>query len=165
MNRAQLEDLLRAINDVVLIRKDISRLATTTCHVAALGVLSVLSRSDDMRVGQLAETLQVDMSVASRQLAQLEAQGYVGRRPDPDDGRAHLVFLTEAGRHELDNVRGHVVRHFETALREWTDDDLTVLTKQLDRLRADLDQARRARHTHAGPSDRGPHRTGVNALS
>ncbi|MFD2080579.1 DNA-binding transcriptional regulator, MarR family [Actinopolymorpha cephalotaxi] len=174
VTRTQLEELIRAIHDVILIRKDISRLAASKrCHFGALSVLATLATSGDARVSHLAEALMVDVSVASRQLAQLEAHGYVGRRADPADGRAHLVFVTEAGRQELASVRADVVDHFESALHEWQGGDVATLTAQLRRLRADLglsrlepspgaDTAVRAEPDHPNHQQ---HRTGVDALS
>jgi DNA-binding MarR family transcriptional regulator len=163
MTRAQLEELIRALNDVVLIRKDLMATASTTCHLGALGVLSALSRLGAIRVSHLAEYMQVDVSVASRQLAQLESAGYIGRHRDPNDGRAHLVFVTEAGKRELDGVRASVASHFEAALDGWTGEELTILTAQLDRLRGDLERARPTRNS--GHLDQTTHGTGVKALS
>ncbi|GAA5032750.1 MarR family winged helix-turn-helix transcriptional regulator [Actinopolymorpha pittospori] len=163
MTRAQLEELIRALNDVVLIRKDLMATASSTCHLGALGVLSALSRLGAIRVSHLAEYMQVDVSVASRQLAQLESAGYVGRHRDPNDGRAHLVFVTEAGQRELDGVRASVASRFEAALDGWTGEELTLLTAQLDRLRGDLERARPTRNS--GHLDQTTHGTGVKALS
>ncbi|SDS96519.1 MarR family winged helix-turn-helix transcriptional regulator [Actinopolymorpha singaporensis] len=155
VTRTQLEELIRAIQDVVLIRKDISRLAASTrCHFGALGVLSALAASGDARVSQLAEALMVDVSVASRQLAQLEAHGYVGRRADPADGRAHLVFVTDEGRRELESVRSGVVDRFESALHEWQGEDVAALTAHLHRLRADLGLTRPEAQPDDGHPDR-----------
>lgn len=178
VTRTQLEELIRAIHDVVLIRKDISRLAASKhCHFGALSVLATLATSGDARVSHLAEALMVDVSVASRQLAQLEAHGYVGRRADPADGRAHLVFVTETGRQELASVRADVVDHFASALHEWQGGDVATLTSQLRRLRADLGLSRPDQasgkdtgtdtEVRVGPDhpNHQQHRTGVEALS
>src|SRR5688572_27772709 len=48
-------------------------------------VLGLLARAGERRLGQVAAHLEVDPSVASRQVATLEQLGYVTRRPDPAD--------------------------------------------------------------------------------
>lgn len=40
----------------------------------------------------------ITRQAASQQLAEIEARGYVTRRPDPSDGRAVIVDRTERGR-------------------------------------------------------------------
>ena len=49
------------------------------------------------RVTELAEAAQVTKQSAAFLVDQLERSGYVERRPDPTDGRARLVCLTERG--------------------------------------------------------------------
>jgi DNA-binding MarR family transcriptional regulator len=141
MDRVLIEDLIRALQDVALIRKDLVRVAATTCPMSALAMLGVLSRTGGIRVGRLAELLHVDISVASRQLTQLEASGYVARTPDPEDGRAHLVDLTDGGRLELESVKASVSDRFSQALGDWSESDVTSLTQRLERLRNDLEPA------------------------
>ena len=63
------------------------------------------------RLSTLAEAAGVEMSTASRQVAGLVERGYVERRPDPDDGRATVHRLTEAGR----DLRERIV----VARHEW----------------------------------------------
>ncbi|WP_344831262.1 MarR family winged helix-turn-helix transcriptional regulator [Actinocorallia longicatena] len=47
------------------------------------------------RLGELAESAQVTKQTAGYLVDQLEAAGYVERRPDPNDARARLVCLTD----------------------------------------------------------------------
>lgn len=60
-------------------------------------VLSVLVAFGGMRVTDLAEVVSVDQPVVSRVVDQMERDGLVVRRPDPDDGRGTVVHLTGAG--------------------------------------------------------------------
>ena len=64
-------------------------------------LLVPLERHGNQRCSALAAHAGVDISVASRQLAALERSGYVDRRPDPNDGRASLLSLTDAGAEAL----------------------------------------------------------------
>lgn len=53
----------------------------------------------------------------TRMVTALEQVGYVRRRPDPDDGRAHLVAATEQGRGVVEAGRSRrlaaLTRRFE----------------------------------------------------
>jgi len=51
-----------------------------------------------MTQGELAETLCVDASTATKTLARLERDGIVERQADQADGRVSRVFLTKRGR-------------------------------------------------------------------
>jgi DNA-binding MarR family transcriptional regulator len=70
-----------------------------------LSVLGTLGVKGPMRPGVLAAHLQVGAPVMSRQVAALAADGLLERRPDPADGRAELVSLTDAGRARLLRAR------------------------------------------------------------
>jgi len=56
-----------------------------------VAVLSLLAREGEQRLGAVATHLEVDPSVASRQVAALEQLGLVLRRSDPADRRAQLL--------------------------------------------------------------------------
>jgi DNA-binding MarR family transcriptional regulator len=68
------------------------------------------------RPGDLAEAAQLSKQTLGSILDQLERAGYVARVPDPTDGRARLVTITERGR-ELVELSLPVVRRME---RAWT---------------------------------------------
>jgi len=102
------------------------------------GLLVPLERDGDLRCSALAGHAGVDVSVASRQLAVLERLGYVERRPDPLDGRAALLRLTEAGADALAAARALRSGWALTALADWDEEDARQLTALLDRLVADL---------------------------
>jgi DNA-binding MarR family transcriptional regulator len=78
--------------------------------------MAVLIGEGEHRLSELAELRNVDQSVISRQIGDLEAQGMVCRRPDPADRRASLVRLTDEGRLVLDRAR--------TVRRTWLHDAL-----------------------------------------
>lgn len=65
--------------------------------VGQIGLLASLRRREGIGVGALAERLSADASTVSRLLKPLEAAGYLVLDPDPDDGRAKRVRLTDAG--------------------------------------------------------------------
>jgi DNA-binding MarR family transcriptional regulator len=87
----------------------------------------------------------VDVSVASRQVSGLERAGYVLRRPDPRDGRASLISLSDKGVAALARIRELRGQWALTALDSWSEDDARRLTELLERLADDLDRAGRGR--------------------
>ncbi|NMB00500.1 MAG: MarR family transcriptional regulator [Firmicutes bacterium] len=50
---------------------------------------------DGVRQEELSTLLQIDRANTTRAIAKLEQEGYVERHPDPDDGRAYRIFLTD----------------------------------------------------------------------
>jgi len=105
------------------------------------GLLVPLERDGDQRCSALAGHVGVDVSVASRQLAVLERLGYVERRPDPLDGRASLLSLTEAGAEALEAARAVRSDWAIAALAGWDEAEARQLTGLLGRLVADLETA------------------------
>jgi DNA-binding MarR family transcriptional regulator len=104
-------------------------------------MLVPLERDGDQRCSALALQVGVDVSVASRQLAVLERLGYVERRPDPQDGRASLLRLTDAGAAALTAARALRADWSLTALATWDESDARLLSDLLDRLVSDLETA------------------------
>jgi DNA-binding MarR family transcriptional regulator len=51
-----------------------------------------------IQIGELANLARVRKQSMAHSVEQLTAAGYVTRRPDPNDGRASLIFLTDKGR-------------------------------------------------------------------
>ena len=58
-----------------------------------------------MRPSQLAEQAGISKQAVNDLLRQLEAKGYLELRPDPSDGRARLISLTERGAELMEFVR------------------------------------------------------------
>lgn len=68
---------------------------------------TVLRHLDDepLRASQIVGRCGVSKQAVSQQLTQLDAGGYIVLRPDPSDGRARLVELTDSGRRAREVVR------------------------------------------------------------
>ncbi|RBY82721.1 MarR family winged helix-turn-helix transcriptional regulator [Blastococcus sp. TF02A-26] len=104
-------------------------------------ILVPLEQGGEQRCSALAGALGVDVSVASRQVAVLERAGYVERRPDPRDGRASLLRLTDAGTAALATTRALRDDWAASALAGWDEDDAVRLSELVERLLVDLEHA------------------------
>jgi DNA-binding MarR family transcriptional regulator len=101
---------------------------------AATAILRNIAESEPLRPGALAVRLSVEASHVSRQLRQLEKEGYVVRVPDPGDSRAHLIQLTDTGLAAVDRVREASRRGIEIALADWSPEDRGQLATLFHRL-------------------------------
>lgn len=105
--------------------------------VAIQGVLRFVGEGES-RATHLAERLGVSAPVLSRHIAELEELGYVGRRPDPHDGRAQLVALTPRGRDFLRHIEDHRAAVLQELLSEWSEADAGATAATLHKLTASL---------------------------
>ncbi|MEW1773469.1 MarR family transcriptional regulator [Streptomyces sp. NPDC086777] len=88
-----------------------------------------------MRMSELANLCGLSLSGMTRVVNRLEAQTLVAREKAPDDGRAWLAVLTEAGRAQLDqawptnlaSVRSHVFSRLDGC-------DIRAAVKVLERI-------------------------------
>lgn len=67
-------------------------------HSSSLAVMLLGRMEDGVRQGTLADQLGVEGPSVVPLLDQIERAGLAERRPDPTDGRAKTIHLTEAGR-------------------------------------------------------------------
>jgi DNA-binding MarR family transcriptional regulator len=109
-------------------------------------VLGLLAREGEQRLGHVAAHLEVDPSVASRQVATLEQLGLVTRRPDPADGRAQLLAITPAGLTARDGYVAQRARWVAEALDGWDDAEVAHLVARVKQLVDDLHCALAAHH-------------------
>ena len=65
---------------------------------ATMAIARLLDDAGEVGVGDVAEALRIDMSVASRQVSELVAEGLVERTVSDGDRRARQLRLTQAGR-------------------------------------------------------------------
>jgi DNA-binding MarR family transcriptional regulator len=84
----------------------------------------------------LAERLAADPPYVTLMVDDLEDRGLVKRTPHPDDRRAKLVQLTAAGRAAAARADA-ILDEPPAALRELPDEDLTALSRIVERLQQD----------------------------
>jgi DNA-binding MarR family transcriptional regulator len=135
----QIFDLQRAVRCVAA-----ASLRGQETGVALQGVLRFVGEGET-RATRLAERLGVSAPVLSRHIADLEDQGYVIRRQDPDDGRAQLVALTSKGAEELRHFEEQRTSALQDYLREWSQEDAEEAAKTLRKLTDSLISSARAK--------------------
>lgn len=101
---------------------------------AAVALLRQVADSEPLRPGELAQRLGVEASHVTRTVQQLQKSGYVTRVPDPHDGRAQRIELTEAGRAAIDRVRDAGARGMQLALSDWSPEELGRLATLFHRM-------------------------------
>ncbi|QLH27235.1 MarR family transcriptional regulator [Streptomyces sp. Rer75] len=101
---------------------------------AAYGLLMRLEDAGEQRATDLAAYIGVGKATMSRQLRALEGLGLVTRAPDPADGRAFLVQLTDEGRARFRRVRGARRARYARRLAAWERSEVAELARLLHRL-------------------------------
>ncbi|WP_394940903.1 MarR family winged helix-turn-helix transcriptional regulator [Psychromicrobium sp. YIM B11713] len=91
--------------------------------VAHIGIVSLLAQVGECRATALAEVMGIGPSALSRQLAELDEQGYVARRPDPEDGRATLIAVSSQGTELLSRVMSSRAARLRSQLKGWDEID------------------------------------------
>lgn len=87
---------------------------------------------------ELAARSGLDPSTVSRSVTALVADGLVERRPDPHDGRASVLAVTDAGRTALAEARAWYTGLLDRALADWSPAEIGHLDSLLGRLVTDL---------------------------
>jgi DNA-binding MarR family transcriptional regulator len=97
-------------------------------------VLSALDRSSIRTQAALATAIGADKTRIIRILDDLQDDGYIERRPDPDDRRARLLAITDAGRRVKDAVQTEIQRGEERWLGELSAEERRTFLRVLERL-------------------------------
>jgi DNA-binding MarR family transcriptional regulator len=132
--------ILAAFSSIVRRTRALETTAATAGDVpsSVIAVLGLLSDTGELRLGALAASVGVDTSVISRTVAVAQHRGLVARRPDPRDGRACLLSLTERGRQCLADRRNKRLRLLSAVIDEWEPGSAEALLAGLTRLRDGL---------------------------
>jgi DNA-binding MarR family transcriptional regulator len=99
-------------------------------------VLLTFSRQGALPLGKMGERLQVHATSVTSIVDRLERAGLVVRRKHPDDGRAVLAEITDAGRELVEAATADLVAA-RFALTSLSEDDLGLLSDLLRPVRRD----------------------------
>jgi DNA-binding MarR family transcriptional regulator len=118
---------------------DLARDVHPELDADAYGLLVRIEQVGPARLTDLADFFGIGKGTMSRQLRQLERLGLVSRTPDPVDGRAHQLDLTDEGRRRYKRARAARLRRLGRMLEPWDRTDVTRLAELLHRLNALID--------------------------
>ena len=99
-------DLMHHITDIarcaaLFRQEELAALGLKSCHAS---YLDSICQSPGITQDQLARRIFINKSNVARQLVVLEEDGFVERRPSPDDKRAIQVFPTQKARDAMPEI-------------------------------------------------------------
>ncbi|NJP98390.1 MarR family transcriptional regulator [Nonomuraea sp. FMUSA5-5] len=94
---------------------------------SSLSVLHTLSRRGPMRLTELTTTEQLKQPALTSLVAKLERDGLVSRSPDPRDGRAVLLSLTEEGEQVVRSRHADRVARLARVVERLSDEERAAL--------------------------------------
>lgn len=101
-------------------------------ELSTVRVLHAVDQSDrPPSIGEVAATLAIDPSTASRLVEQRVADGLLERSPDPTDRRRAVLRLTDTGRELLDELAASRREMLVEATDGWSGADLQELERLL----------------------------------
>src|SRR4029450_6665849 len=132
---ASVESLMHALMGIGRLMRQ--RGQGETLDTGSFWMLKTLSTSGPLRVTDLAVCANLDASTVSRHVAQLHSAGLIERTPDPIDGRAQRVTLSDAGADRIQPALRARRLLLQKSLESWDPRDLDQLARLLTRFAAD----------------------------
>jgi DNA-binding MarR family transcriptional regulator len=102
---------------------------------ARWGILKLLWRAGELSQATLQQRLRVDGAAITRQVKQLEEEGLVLRRSDPQDNRFTLVELTEMGRQLMASLAGKREAFEALVTAGISEEDIALMRRCLQQIR------------------------------
>lgn len=96
--------------------------------------LALLFFEEGVSQDELSRRMRVDKSYTARALAKLEKMGMVQRRPDPDEHRKKLVFLSRKSRDMEPQFFAMLKNWHQVLIRDISPNDLAVIQAGMDRM-------------------------------
>ena len=108
-------------------------------------VMALLSRHQGINQTALADRLEIEPITLGRHIDRLQENGWVERRPDPDDRRVWRIFLTDKAEPVLEELEkiaiwnrdGAMADFSETERERFIDDLIRIKANQIKALRED----------------------------
>ena len=106
---------------------------------SAYAILCLVADDGPQRLGSIASAFRLDPSTITRQVQAVERLGLAAKSSDPDDRRAALLHLTEAGQHAVETARAHRRRMLDAILVDWSPEERAEFLKALQRFNDTMD--------------------------
>lgn len=127
--------LIRRVRRVIGVR---ARAVHESLQPAAYLILGHVNRSGPVRASSIVEAFDMDKGAISRHVHHLIELGLVDRTPDPEDGRATLLAVTDEGARRMKDVADHRRKWLDERLGDWSEQELTAFVRELARYNAAL---------------------------
>jgi DNA-binding MarR family transcriptional regulator len=114
---------------------------TTVLHPTQFLALMLIADEQPIRIGEIANRVPCSQPTATTTVAALEEAGLVRREPDPVDGRATAVVLTEAGASTVEASGRQAAEELSKLLNRLDEPDRALVLKAgeaLSRIADDL---------------------------
>lgn len=112
-------------------------------HPSHFAIMNHLVRLGDGKAPvRIAAAMQVTKNTMTHSLKVLEGRAFITIKPDPNDGRAKLVYLTDAGRRFREAAIMDVSKRFGGLLGPEHVDIMERLRPELEIIRKHLDESR-----------------------
>lgn len=101
-------------------------------------LLNLAHADQPLRMSDIANRLILSRGGTTKVIDRLETMGYVERLPDPDDRRATVVDITDAGRDAMARARAVIDEGLKATWAEHvTDEEAAVIVDVMDRVISD----------------------------
>ncbi len=117
------------------------RLQKLGLAVAQVPVFGALKNLGPMPQKELAHLLQVEQPTMAQLLTRMERDGLIQRSPDHKDGRSSLISLTQKALRKAEPARDVLLEGNRTALKGFTPREAAALTRLLQRVLQNLEEA------------------------
>lgn len=118
-------------------------------ELSAVGmiVLHFVIRKGPVTATGISQTLDMDKSIVSRQIAKLRDLTLIDTVETPEDRRVQLITGTEKGTKVIDHIRGLWANAYREQFAGWSDDELGALHTGLHKFNTTATDARQANGT------------------
>lgn len=96
-------------------------------------MLSYVREHGPLRASAMCAVFDIDKGAISRQVQHLIDLGLVDRQPDPEDGRATLLTISEEGEARLEGVASERRELLAERLGDWSADEVRAFSASLRR--------------------------------
>lgn len=131
-------DLMHHVTDIARCaalyrQEELAALGLKSCHASYLAAICAYP---GITQDQLARRIFINKSNVARQLVILEEDGFVERKPSPEDKRAIQVFPTEKARDVMPEI-ARIFRCWESFVaQDLNEEERALLVSMLDKMKA-----------------------------
>lgn len=127
------------IRDITKISREVSKFTVRTMKADGIGTaefdfLHVVRKNPGITQAGIREILSLDKGACARRTANLEAKGYLVRRPNPEDRRSALLYATPKAERLKMSKASIEARYYEWLLDGLTDEERRTFLELLHKV-------------------------------